>query len=90
MKKIILALFVVSLFQCSVSAQVQTSGTKLTVQEECIKEILANDYKYTPAGFFMAITDGNAKYVDLFLKAGMDPNTTYMKVPAIYTAICSK
>lgn len=88
MKKILVTLLFLSLFQGIGIAQ--TNETQLSEKENYIKQILANDYKFIPSGFFIAITNGNAKYVDLFLKAGMDPNTTYMKVPAICTAICSK
>ncbi len=88
MKKILVGLMLCAIAQGAGFAQ--TDEVQLTEKETCIKQILANDYKYNSFGFFTAITDGNTKYVDLFLKAGMDPNTTYLKVPALYTAIAAK
>ena len=88
MKKVFIFLLLIGAFQSAVYAQ--NAEIQLSEKENCIKQILENDYKFNSFGFFTAITDGNAKYVDLFLKAGMDPNTTYLKVPAIYTAIASK
>ena len=39
------------------------------------RQLGAMKYEYSPAAFFHAISDGNADAVDLFLKAGMSPNT---------------
>ena len=69
---------------------VNAEEMQFTQKDLYIKQILANDYSYSPSGFFSAIKDGNTHYVDLFLKSGMDPNTTYLKVPAIYYAIKTK
>lgn len=88
MKKLFMVLLLITAFQGITFAQ--DESVQLSEKEQCIKQILENDYKFNSFGFFSAITDGNSKYVDLFLKAGMDPNTTYLKVPALYTAIASR
>jgi hypothetical protein len=39
------------------------------------RQLGAKKYQFTPDAFFHAIADGDAEAVDLFLKAGMSPNT---------------
>lgn len=68
----------------------QADDDDLTPKEQIIKQIIANNYNYTPTGFFAAINDGNTQCVNWFLQSGMDPNTTNMKLPAIYFAISRK
>ena len=84
MKKILAALFIFSAL-CSTTI----AAEPLSAQEQCIKQILEQDVSYSARGFFNAIQDGNTALVKLFLESGMSPNTTYMKVPAIYMAIYS-
>ena len=86
MKKFIIALLL-SVLAITV---VKADEMQFTQKDLYVRQILSNDYSYSPAGFFSAIKDGNTHYVDLFLKSGMDPNTTYLKVPAIYYAIRTK
>ena len=59
----------------------------LTPKEEIIKQILEEGYSYTPHGLVSAIKDGNSIYVEKFLMTGMNPNTTYIKYPALFWAI---
>lgn len=84
MKKLLAALFILTaLSSTAIAAQ------PLNPQEQCIKQILEQDVNYNTRSFFNAIQDGNIKLVDLFLKSGMSPNSTYLKVPALYMAIYS-
>lgn len=84
MKKLLAALFILTaLSSTAIAAQ------PLNPQEQCIKQILEQNVNYNTRGFFNAIQDGNVKLVDLFIKSGMSPNSTYLKVPAIYMAIYS-
>jgi ankyrin repeat protein len=48
------------------------------------EELLQMDLEYSPKNFIKAVTDGNTIAVDLFLIAGIDPNT---KNPAGYSAL---
>jgi len=87
MKKFTALLIVSALF---FSIGVLNAEEELTPKEQIIKQIIANNYKYTTCGLFDAINDGNVQCVDLFLKSGMDPNSTAMNLPAIYFAIAKK
>ncbi|MBR1775495.1 ankyrin repeat domain-containing protein [bacterium] len=78
------------LMLCFSVLSVRAGETQFTQKEMYIRQIFADNYNYSPSGFFEAIKDGSISTVDLFLKSGMDPNTTYMKLPAIYYAIKSK
>jgi len=63
---------------------------ELTPKEEVIKQIISDGYEYNEKGFIEAIKKGNSIYVNKFLMTGMDPNCTYLKVPAIFWAISYK
>ena len=87
MKKVLAVLaFIFMLTGLCVTAE----DMQFSQKEMYIREIFSHDYDYSPSGFFHAIKDGSLADVDLFLKSGMDANTTYMKLPAIYFAIKSK
>ena len=45
---------------------------------------------YNATGLINAIQKGNAEAVDLFMKAGFDPNTSYAGTPALIFAIYQK
>lgn len=87
MKKLI-AVSVLSFLMLGMA--VQAEELELTPKEQYIKQIIASSYEYTPCGFFEAIYQNNINCIDLFIKSGFDPNTTYIKVPAIYYAIKQK
>ena len=87
MKKFIAIVMMTVLLYGTVSVQ---ADDDLTPKEQIIKQILSSNYNYTSTGFFEAIKDGNTECVDLFLKSGMEPTTTNMKLPAIYFAIAKK
>lgn len=84
MKKILAALFMLAVVQTAVYADAETD-----LHQAYIAKIQAQDIKYNTYNFFGAISSGNVQLVDLFLKAGMDPNSTFFKTPAIYMAIAS-
>jgi ankyrin repeat protein len=87
MKKVLAVLaFIFMLTGLCVTAE----DMQFSQKEMYIREIFSHDYDYSPSGFFHAIKDGSLADVDLFLKSGMDANTTYMKLPAIYFAIKNK
>lgn len=60
---------------------------ELTPKEEIIKQIISKGYDYNSKGLFEAIKDGDSICVSKFLNTGTDPNSTYMKLPAILWAI---
>ncbi len=71
---------------------VQTAGyadLETDMHQAYIAKIQAQDITYNTYNFFSAISNGNVQLVDLFLKAGMSPDSTFMKTPAIYVAISS-
>ncbi len=84
MKKIIAVLFMIAAFQTAVYADAETD-----LHQAYIAKIQAQDIKYNTYNFFKAISNGNVQLVDLFLKSGMSPDSTFMKTPAIYMAIAS-
>lgn len=82
MKKILTVLFMLIAVQTAVYADAETD-----MHQVYIAKIQAQDIKYNTYNFFSAISNGNVQLVDLFLKAGMSPDSTFMKTPAIYMAI---
>ena len=83
MKRVIalVLFFVVSML--SLNAEEYT----LTTKEQIIKQIIEKKYNYNSMGLLKALKEGNNDCVSLFLASGFDPNTTIMKMPAIYWAI---
>lgn len=84
MKKFLTVLFMFIAVQTAVYADAETD-----MHQVYIAKIQAQDIKYNTFNFFNAINSGNTQLVDLFLKAGMSPDSTFMKTPAIYMAIAS-
>lgn len=84
MKKFLTVLFMLIAVQTAVYADAETD-----MHQVYIAKIQAQDIKYNTFNFFNAINSGNTQLVDLFLKAGMSPDSTFMKTPAIYMAIAS-
>lgn len=84
MKKFLTVLFMLIAVQTAVYADAETD-----MHQVYIAKIQAQDIKYNTFNFFNAINSGNTQLVDLFLKAGMRPDSTFMKTPAIYMAIAS-
>jgi uncharacterized protein len=58
-----------------------------TTPEDARKELVASGITYTPESFLDRVNAGDTKAVSLFLRAGMDPNTTSRtKIPAVFYA----
>ena len=83
MRKLLYILLIVMAMQTAVYADNETDMHQYYI-EQIIK---TQDVKYNERSFFNAIYEGNTKLVDMFLKAGMTPETTYLKIPALYWAI---
>ncbi len=83
MKKLLYILILALAMQTAVYADNETDMHQYYI-EQIIK---TQNIKYNERSFFNAIYDGNVQLVDMFLKAGMTPETTYLKIPAIYWAI---
>lgn len=84
MKKLLAILCLLIAVQTAVYADAETD-----LHQAYIAKIQAQDINYNTYNFFRAINEGNVQLTNLFLKAGMDPNSTFMKTPAIYMAIAS-
>ena len=82
MKKIFTVLFMFLAFQCAAFADAETD-----MHQAYIAKIQAQGINYNTYNFFNAISNGNLQLVDLFLKSGMSPESTFLKTPAIYVAI---
>lgn len=83
MKKILCLMLFAAALQTVVYADVETDMHQYYIQ----KIIKTQNVKYNSKSFFNAIYDGNTKLCDMFLKSGMTPDTTYLKIPALYWAI---
>ena len=59
----------------------------LTPKEQIIKQIIQQNYNYDASGILKAVKNGDKDVINLFLASGYDPNTTILKLPAIYWAI---
>lgn len=59
----------------------------LTPKEQIIKQIIQKNYNYDATGLLKALKNNDRDAVSLFIASGYDPNTTILKLPAIYWAI---
>ena len=84
MKKLLALLCMVFAIQTAWFADLKTD-----MHQAYIAKIQAQDITYNTYNFFSAISNGNVQLVDLILKAGMSPDSTFLKTPAIYVAISS-
>ena len=84
MKKILVLLCLLFAVQTAGYADLETD-----MHQAYIAKIQAQGITYNTYNFFNAISEGNIQLVDLFLKSGMSPESTFMKAPAIYVAISS-
>ena len=65
----------------------QAANDDLTPKEQIIKQILQKKYNYDATGILKAVKNGDRDAISLFIASGYDPNTTILKLPAIYWAI---
>lgn len=88
MKKILLMLAIITVIQnCGNIPAFADAETD--AHQVYISKIQSKNIKYAESGLFEAISNDDSLTVELFMKAGMSPNATYMKVPALYFAISS-
>ena len=66
---------------------VNAEDIQLTPKEQIIKQIIQRNYNYDATGILKAVKNGDKDVVSLFIASGYDPNTTILKLPAIYWAI---
>ena len=59
----------------------------LTPKEQIIRQIIQKNYNYDATGVLKAVKNGDKDVISLFIASGYDPNTTILKLPAIYWAI---
>ena len=59
----------------------------LTPKEKIIKQIIQKNYNYDATGILKALKNDDKDVISLFIASGYNPNTTIMKMPAIYWAI---
>jgi len=59
----------------------------LTPKEQIIKQIIQKNYNYDATGILKALKNGDKDAISLFIASGYDPNTTILRLPAIYWAI---
>ncbi len=85
MKKFLSLAFIFA-FTCG-TLTVNAEEITLTPKEQIIRQILQQNYNYNSTGLLKALKDGNTDCVSLFIASGMDPNTTIIKLPAVYWAI---
>ena len=85
MKKLLTAAIICTVMFGAIS--VNAEEVSLTPREQIIKKILQDNYNYNSTGLLKALKNGDKDAVSLFIASGMDPNTTIMKMPAIYWAI---
>lgn len=85
MKKL-LAVTLLSAFMLGTIA-VNAGSDDLTPKEQIIKQILQKNYNYDATGLLKALKNNDRDVISLFIASGYDPNTTILKLPAIYWAI---
>lgn len=84
MKKLITAALISVLMLGTVAAN---AADDLTPKEQIIKQIIQKNYNYDATGILKAVKNGDKDVISLFIASGYDPNTTIMKMPAVYWAI---
>ena len=84
MKKI-LAIALLSTFVFGTLAV--NAADDLTPKEQIIKKIIQKNYNYDATGILKALKNDDKDVISLFIASGYDPNTTILKLPAIYWAI---
>ena len=85
MKKFLLATLISTLAFGVIS--VCAEEIKLTPKEQIIKQIIKKNYNYDATGILKALKNDDKDVISLFIASGYNPNTTIMKMPAIYWAI---
>ena len=84
MKKLLAIALMSALVFGAVSANAEDD---LTPKEQIIKQIIKKNYNYDATGLLKALKNNDRDVVSLFMASGYDPNTTILKLPAIYWAI---
>ena len=84
MKKL-LAIALMSVF--AFGALAVNASDDLTPKEKIIKQIIQKNYNYDATGILKALKNDDKDVISLFIASGYDPNTTILKLPAIYWAI---
>ena len=84
MKKLLAVTLMSALIFGAVSVN---AADDLTPKEQIIKQIIKKNYNYDATGILKAVKNGDKDVVSLFIASGYDPNTTILKLPAIYWAI---
>ena len=64
-----------------------SAADDLTPKEQIIKKIIQKNYNYDATGILKALKNDDKDVISLFIASGYDPNTTILKLPAIYWAI---
>ena len=84
MKKLLAVVFMSAFMLGAVAA---TKDSDLTPKEQIIKQIIQKKYNYDATGILKAVKNGDKDAISLFIASGYDPNTTILKLPAVYWAI---
>lgn len=87
MKRIIVALAILLMVQTGTNFVFADAQTNL--QRQYIEKIQAAQIPFSSLGFMQAIKNNDPVIVEDFIRAGMSPNSTWGKVPAIFMAINS-
>ena len=69
------------------TVSVYADNSDLTPKEQIIKKIIQKNYNYDATGILKALKNDDRDAISLFIASGYDPNTTILKLPAIYWAI---
>ena len=84
MKKLLAVTIMSTLMFGAIAANAEDD---LNPKEQIIKQIIQKNYNYDATGILKAVKNGDKDAVSLFIASGYDPNTTILKLPAIYWAI---
>ena len=84
MKNLLTAALAIVLIFGAIAAQ---ADDDLTPKEQIIKQLIQKNYNYDATGILKALKNNDKDAISLFIASGYDPNTTILKMPAIYWAI---
>ena len=89
MKKFLSVLFIIAAVSAAQAFAEEVTDTNITHTKEYYRQQVVIAEKYTKNNFMRAVINGNTKLTEAYVKSGMDPNTTQMKLSAVMAAIGS-
>lgn len=86
MKKVLIAI-VITLFCTAASIAAEITDNNITHSPEYYRQQIIVVQKYSKSNFIKAVCDGDVHITEAYIKSGMNPDSTQMKLPAVMFAV---